>query len=241
MENIGKIYNNNTFPVEHFSQFLLDYLAYPKKPIYKKLFGVYVSLSSTKNESWQHYYLSPLYDYLSLGPQYEIINQLIEATPEGICLDLGGGSGKLIDKLSGEGKLNASQVITCDLSISMLRQAQKKGISLLLNGNGYYLPLKNRSMDKVFLCLTIHHMKEYERALEEVSRVLRPGGRIVINDIDPRNLLGKLIDSFETLLGLRSTFFPPGVVKEALDNSGFTDINTIKKNHKYVLSAIREY
>jgi SAM-dependent methyltransferase len=58
------------------------------------------------------------------------------------------------------------------------------------------LPFEAGSFDAAAVSNTIHHMKEPEQSLREVLRVVRPGGRIIINEMfsdveDPREEVGR--------------------------------------------------
>lgn len=45
------------------------------------------------------------------------------------------------------------------------------------------LPLVDESFDFVFSFIMLHHVIEWERALGEAARVLKPGGRLVVYDL----------------------------------------------------------
>jgi len=45
------------------------------------------------------------------------------------------------------------------------------------------MPFPDGSFDSVVSCLMLHHIVEWERALAEVARVLRPGGTFVGYDL----------------------------------------------------------
>ncbi|MGV0495105.1 class I SAM-dependent methyltransferase, partial [Mycobacterium kansasii] len=44
------------------------------------------------------------------------------------------------------------------------------------------LPFSADSFDSVLSCLMLHHIVEWERAIAEIARVLRPGGSLVLVD-----------------------------------------------------------
>jgi SAM-dependent methyltransferase len=51
---------------------------------------------------------------------------------------------------------------------------------LVLRGDGYRLPFADASFDCVIVSEVLEHLHEDDRALAEVSRVLRPGGRLAV-------------------------------------------------------------
>jgi ubiquinone/menaquinone biosynthesis C-methylase UbiE len=50
-------------------------------------------------------------------------------------------------------------------------------------GDATVMPFRDESFDSVVSCLMLHHIIDWERALAEVARVLRPGGTFVGYDL----------------------------------------------------------
>jgi arsenite methyltransferase len=50
---------------------------------------------------------------------------------------------------------------------------------------GLALPLADASLDAVFANMYLHHCEDPLAAIAEIARLLRPGGRLVITDLDP--------------------------------------------------------
>ena len=69
------------------------------------------------------------------------------------------------------------------------------------------MPYESASFDLVFCFSVFEHLREYERGLAEVARVLKPGGRLVILEItNPRRpplstFFGLWFDRIVPLLG----------------------------------------
>lgn len=55
------------------------------------------------------------------------------------------------------------------------------------DGAAEHLPIADASADAVFTVNTMHHWSDLDRALFEIRRVLRPGGRVVLVDEDFEN------------------------------------------------------
>ena len=47
------------------------------------------------------------------------------------------------------------------------------------------LPLVDQAVDRVLMSLVIHQIAHREQALQEVYRVLRPGGRVLVRTVTP--------------------------------------------------------
>jgi SAM-dependent methyltransferase len=71
-----------------------------------------------------------------------------------------------------------TQVIALDRSQKMLAEARKKSAPRVryLRASGESLPLRDASVDMVFMSMVFHHFEDPLRAARECRRVLRAGG-----------------------------------------------------------------
>ncbi len=103
-----------------------------------------------------------------------------------ICADLGSGTGFISLALSNEAKL----VFSIDSSKNMLRvlhgTAASRGISNIypIKGSAEDLPLFDNSIDAVFMNMALHHIFDAKKVIEEIHRVLKKDGVIVITDVE---------------------------------------------------------
>jgi C_GCAxxG_C_C family probable redox protein len=98
--------------------------------------------------------------------------------------DLGAGTGFLTEALLAAGL----SVAAVDQSPQMLAELRAKfavsGRVTLLEGKAEALPLPDASVDLVFANMFLHHVDDPALAIAEMARVVRPGGRIVVTDLD---------------------------------------------------------
>ena len=104
---------------------------------------------------------------------------------EWIVGDLGCGTGELAASLAPF----VARVIGVDASKPMLAAARRRleghaNVDLRI-GELEALPIADRELDAAVLFLVLHHVVEPVRALAEVGRVLRPGGRVLVVDMMP--------------------------------------------------------
>jgi ubiquinone/menaquinone biosynthesis C-methylase UbiE len=103
--------------------------------------------------------------------------------PSDIVADVGVGTGFLA-----EGALAAgARVIGIDSSEGMLTQARRRFAEKRFEaraGDIDSLPLSTAEVDVVLANMVLHHAPDPPRAIREMSRVLKPGGRLVITDAD---------------------------------------------------------
>jgi ubiquinone/menaquinone biosynthesis C-methylase UbiE len=101
-----------------------------------------------------------------------------------IAADIGAGSGFITGGLIGKGL----KVIAVDQSEAMLVEMRKKfsgaeGIEYRL-GEAEKLPIPDEAVDYAFANMYIHHVESPPKAITEMVRILKPGGKLVITDMD---------------------------------------------------------
>jgi len=113
----------------------------------------------------------------------EAIGRALGDQPLGRLVDIGTGTGRMIE-LFGR---SALQSVGIDRSSEMLRLARVKleaaGIpSSLRQGDMYALPMDDGSADTIIIHQVLHYAHSPAAAIDEASRVLAPGGRLLIVD-----------------------------------------------------------
>ncbi|MBD2137052.1 class I SAM-dependent methyltransferase [Anabaena sp. FACHB-1237] len=142
------------------------------------------------------------YDWTFPSFIYQAIHKIlltkVELSPHANILDLGCGTGRLLDRLA-----NYFPGITAtglDLSPQMLRIARINNRHhprlIYLEGNAENLPFAQGQFDAVFNTISFLHYAHPEQVLSEVKRVLSPGGRFYLVDISFNNSSGCGIRSY---------------------------------------------
>jgi ubiquinone/menaquinone biosynthesis C-methylase UbiE len=101
-----------------------------------------------------------------------------------LAADIGAGTGFITEELV----QNGLKVIAVDQSKAMLGEMKKKFGRFdnveYRTGEFNNLPIQNETVDYVFANMYLHHVDLPQVAIEEMARVLKPGGKVVITDMD---------------------------------------------------------
>lgn len=123
----------------------------------------------------------------------------------GRLLDAGGGTGQKSHRLLDMVK----EIVIADSSLGMLLQANKKSGLCAVCSETEQLPFDNDSFERVIMVDVLHHVRNQHFTANELWRVLKPGGRIVIEEPDIGTTGVKLIAIIEKLVMMRSHFITP--------------------------------
>ena len=119
-------------------------------------------------------------DVLSLGQcrrWRRVTTATVDAGPGERVLDLAAGTGTSSVPFAAAGAL----VVPCDFSIGMLRVGKKARPELAFTaGDALRLPFGNAAFDAVTISFGLRNVNDPDRALAEMLRVTKPGGRLVI-------------------------------------------------------------
>ena len=136
--------------------------------------------------------------------------------------DLGAGEGELSILLA---KCDA-RVTAVDQSVEMLDELKRRAGEAhcsrrirRLQGELEKLPLKEASVDVAFMSQSLHHTAQPERALTEATRILRPGGRLVLLDLNRHQQEWMREEWADQWLG-----FDPALVRTWMSAAGLSDI-----------------
>ncbi len=102
--------------------------------------------------------------------------------PTDRVLDVGCGTGALLYRLASSSP--KARLVGLDLVPEMLAIARRRlpsGLELR-EGSAEQLPFEDEQFDLVVSCNMFHYIRHPKRAIQEMLRVLRPGGQLLITD-----------------------------------------------------------
>lgn len=145
-------------------------------------------------------------------------------------LEIGCGTGEYAKGLF---KFNNTKLFCTDISYNMLHKAIAK---LVKQNNLYFfvsdienLPLTNEAFDVVLGNSVLHHL-DVKKALGQIRRVLKIGGRFAFSEpnmLNPQIVLQKNIKFIKNISGdsPEETAFTRMYIKRLLEETGFRDIS----------------
>jgi ubiquinone/menaquinone biosynthesis C-methylase UbiE len=133
------------------------------------------------------------FNWVSRFPQFALMRWLIARRAaamqsEGQAADLGCGPGYLALELAHQAP--GLRVVGIDLSDEMLAEAEAQALwrgaddrISFMKGDVRRIPLPDGSLDLIVSTLSLHHWGNPVEVLDEIDRVLRPGGSFLIADL----------------------------------------------------------
>jgi ubiquinone/menaquinone biosynthesis C-methylase UbiE len=137
---------------------------------------------------WSDSYDRCILQWLIFGPSHRaLIRRIREVAGDrpARVLDVGCGTGVFASRL--RAALPRVEVYGVDLVAEMLHKGRDRwrshlGHALPIQGDSERLPFAAGSFDIVTCSNSFHHYPRQDRAVSEMSRVLKPGGRLMIVD-----------------------------------------------------------
>jgi len=105
----------------------------------------------------------------------DVAVEAVREAAQGRVLEVGCGEGELAERLVRE---LGVELVALDQSERMVELARARGIDAHV-GDVQELPFEDGSFDVAVAAWMLYHVPALERALAELARVLRPGGRLV--------------------------------------------------------------
>ena len=162
--------------------------------------------------------------FTSIAPRYDLLNHVLSfnidrmwwrrtarvfrhtlTRPDARVLDLCCGTGDMTFALRRQtGKSSSVQILGADFSHAMLQRATAKSSSAQngsrpgwIEADALNLPFPDENFDLVTSAFGFRNLADYDAGLNEIFRVLRPGGECGILDFgEPKGAMGALYQAY---------------------------------------------
>ncbi|MFO7944938.1 MAG: class I SAM-dependent methyltransferase [Anaerolineales bacterium] len=170
--------------------------------------------------------LAPFYERFIKPKPPRKLSEHIQMPPMGSMLDIGGGTGRIAQYFTGD----ESQIVVSDLSFKMVLQTKsKKGLQAVCS-HSECMPFPEGHFDRIIMVDALHHVCDQEKTANELWRVIKPGGRIVIEEPNFHRWMVKLVAWGEKMALMRSHFLTPQEIKSLFDKKGASR-SIVKEGH----------
>jgi len=132
-----------------------------------------------------------------IAPRYDALNRvmsvgmdqrwrrraldLIDLGADDVVVDLACGTGDFCELVESRG----AKVIGVDFALQMLKQGRNRGLDFRsVQADGEWLPFRSASVDVVTCGFALRNFVSLKGVLSEISRILKPGGRAALIDVD---------------------------------------------------------
>jgi SAM-dependent methyltransferase len=146
-------------------------------------------------------------------------------------LDVGCGTGKQL--VANRAELPRAMLVGVDRFRGMLRIAASGGGGIgWVQADGARLPLATASFDYATNQFSYHHIADQPSFVREMFRVLRPGGRFVLTNIDPWSMLDWAIYQYfpEALEQDQRDFVTAEAMTSMMRAAGFVDVRAERRS-----------
>jgi ubiquinone/menaquinone biosynthesis C-methylase UbiE len=136
--------------------------------------------------------------------------------------DIGAGSGFIT-----EGLVNKEvNIIAVDQSPQMLNIMRKKfsnykNVEFRL-GESEKIPIDESTIDFAFANMYLHHVEDPQKSINELYRILKPGGKLIISDADSHSYDFLVTEQHDRWMG-----FKREDIRTWYANAGFKNINIV--------------
>jgi 2-polyprenyl-3-methyl-5-hydroxy-6-metoxy-1,4-benzoquinol methylase len=127
-------------------------------------------------------------------------------------LDYGSASCEISEWLASEGY----DVTACDISYDLLAFSRRRDKSRRLNSacvDCEELAFKDNVFDKIICWEILHHLSYPEKGIEEIHRIIKEGGRILVSEPNSRSPARRLSEVMWKEESLEKSFYPGNLRK----------------------------
>lgn len=186
-----------------------------------------------------HMYDEPGRNYDADPQLFEFLAQKDIQKPH--ILDLGCGTGKQL--AADQEEFPELQMVGLDLFHGMLVQAYKSCKAITwIQGDSTNPPFGNNRFDYITNQFSYHHVQNKPRLIAETYRILKPGGRFVITNLDPWFMAGWIVYQYFQASWERdlSDFLPADEIVFQMEQVGFSNIQ-VKRDHRRTDENLSEF
>ena len=160
--------------------------------------------------------LAPFYERVIAPPEVGRLQEILKLPARGWLLDAGGGTGRVSAQL----RPMVDELVVTDASAGMLAQARQKKVLQISQSHAERLPFADETFERILVVDALHHFANQREAIADIARVLKTGGRLVIEEPNINLFRVKLIAFAEKITLMQSHFISPEDIRDELIRHG---------------------
>jgi ubiquinone/menaquinone biosynthesis C-methylase UbiE len=166
-----------------------------------------------------------------------VLSHLTEDSRD-VLLDVGGGTGMLTETLSDV----FGQVLVLEPDTRKLEYGAKRRPQVgFIRGSAHRIPIADGGVGALVSVAAFHHFQDQDAVLDEMGRVLKPQGKLLLAEVDISTIRGKLLRFTENrLMGADSKFLTSAQLLDKVGRHGFVEPVLDRTSRGYVVVATRE-
>jgi demethylmenaquinone methyltransferase/2-methoxy-6-polyprenyl-1,4-benzoquinol methylase len=173
---------------------------------------------------------------IGAAKRVQVMSEYVHIRSDDVILDIGGNTGKVTEAYSN----NCKEVVVLEPKRNVIEYGKSHRPNIkFVEGQAENIPLPDAYFDKVVASASFHHFSDHDKALEEMKRVLKPDGRIIILEIDPNTRRGKRLKFCENLFHTGAKLYPPSQLSKKIEEHNLEVLSTDSTSIGYFLTAVK--
>lgn len=149
------------------------------------------------------------------GKRIELLKQYVNSTSNDVILDIGGNTGKVTEAAYSHN--GCKEVVVLEPKNKYVEYGRlRRPFIRFIEGSAENIPMPDEYFDIIVASFSFHHFRDQNKGLEEMKRVLKPSGRLIVFESNPLTTRGKMLMLIENLFHTSAKFYEPSQLKEKL-------------------------
>jgi len=163
--------------------------------------------------------LTSLQEYISsIGSKkrIELLRQYVNPKSNDVILDVGGNTGRVTE--AAYSRNGCKEVVVLEPRNKYVEYGRsRRPFIRFIEGGAENIPLPNEYFDIIVASFSFHHFRDQDKCLEEMKRVLKPSGKLIIFESNPLTRRGKALMLIENLFHTGAKFYEPDQLRKKLE------------------------
>ncbi len=170
-----------------------------------------------------------LQEYLSsIGSRKRIklLRHYVNPKSNDVILDIGGNTGKISEAAYSSN--GCKQIVVLEPKNKYVKYGRlRRPFIRFIEASAESIPLPDEYFDIIVASFSFHHFRDQDKGLEEMKRVLKPSGRLIIFESNPLATSGKVLILIENLFHTGAKFYEPFQLSKKLSEEHSLEVISV--------------